>query len=64
MLADWKEKAASKATVEDVAHDIIRGAVDVERRFICEALSCDLIGMNSDLMTRYIVFVAVRLLSA
>ena len=49
---------------EDVVHGIIRGAVDVERRFICEALSCDLIGMNSELMTRYIEFVADRLLTA
>jgi len=49
---------------EDVVHDIIRGAVDVERRFICEALPCDLIGMNSELMTRYIEFVADRLLTA
>merc|ERR1719323_1543326 len=45
-----------------VVHGIIKGAVAVERRFICEALSCDLIGMNSDLMTRYIEFVADRLL--
>merc|ERR1712170_99528 len=49
---------------EDVVHDIIRAAVAVERKFICEALSCDLIGMNSELMTRYIEFVADRLLSA
>merc|ERR1711972_892200 len=49
---------------EDVVHEIIRGAVEVERRFICEALSCDLIGMNSDLMTKYIEFVADRLLNA
>merc|ERR1712115_134896 len=49
---------------DDVAHSIVRGAVDVERQFICEALSCDLIGMNSDLMTKYIEFVADRLLSA
>jgi ribonucleotide reductase beta subunit family protein with ferritin-like domain len=49
---------------EDVVHTIIRGAVDVERRFICEALSCDLIGMNSELMTKYIEFVADRLLTA
>jgi len=49
---------------EDVVHDIIRGAVEVERRFICEALSCDLIGMNSELMVRYIEFVADRLLVA
>jgi len=49
---------------EDVAHGIIREAVDVERHFICEALSCDLIGMNNELMTKYIEFVADRLLSA
>merc|ERR1711981_1440078 len=47
---------------EDVVQDIIRGAVGVERKFICEALPCDLIGMNSELMTRYIEFVADRLL--
>merc|ERR1712203_525727 len=49
---------------EDVAHDIVRGAVETERRFICEALPCDLIGMNGELMTRYIEFVADRLLTA
>lgn len=49
---------------EDVIQDIVQGAVDVERKFICEALSCDLIGMNSELMTRYIEFVADRLLTA
>merc|ERR1711953_791096 len=49
---------------EDVVHDLIRNAVAVERKFICEALSCDLIGMNSELMTRYIEFVADRLLTA
>jgi ribonucleoside-diphosphate reductase subunit M2 len=49
---------------EDVVHGIVRGAVEVERRFICEALSCDLIGMNNELMTRYIEFVADRLLTA
>merc|ERR1712137_1450591 len=49
---------------EDVVHGIVRGAVTVERRFICEALSCDLIGMNNELMTKYIEFVADRLLTA
>merc|ERR1711981_801185 len=49
---------------DDVVHHMIRGAVDVERKFICEALSCDPIGMNNDLMTRYIEFVADRLLVA
>jgi ribonucleoside-diphosphate reductase subunit M2 len=49
---------------EDVVHGIIRGAVAAERKFICDALPCDLIGMNSDLMTKYIEFVADRLLTA
>jgi ribonucleoside-diphosphate reductase subunit M2 len=48
----------------DVVNAIVRGAVDVERKFICDALSCDLIGMNSGSMTRYIEFVADRLLLA
>merc|ERR1719246_46977 len=43
---------------------MIRGAVEAERAFICDVLSCDLIGMNSDLMMKYIEFVADRLLSA
>jgi len=49
---------------DDVVHGMIRGAVAAERRFICDALSCDLIGMNNELMTRYIEFVADRLLVA
>merc|ERR1711870_166583 len=49
---------------EDVVHGIVRGAVEVERRFICEALSCDLIGMSAKLMAKYIEFVADRLLAA
>merc|ERR1712084_140170 len=49
---------------EDVAHHIVRGAVETERTFIVEALPCDLIGMNGELMTRYIEFVADRLLTA
>jgi ribonucleoside-diphosphate reductase subunit M2 len=49
---------------EDVVHGIVKGAVEAERKFICEALPCDLIGMNSELMVRYIEFVADRLLTA
>jgi ribonucleoside-diphosphate reductase subunit M2 len=41
--------------------EIIREAVDIETEFICEALPCRLIGMNSVLMTQYIQFVADRL---
>jgi ribonucleoside-diphosphate reductase subunit M2 len=42
-------------------HEIIKEAVEIETEFICEALPCRLIGMNSDLMTQYIKFVADRL---
>jgi ribonucleotide reductase beta subunit family protein with ferritin-like domain len=42
-------------------HEIIKEAVEIETEFICEALPCRLIGMNSTLMTQYIQFVADRL---
>ena len=42
-------------------HEIIKEAVEIETEFICQALPCKLIGMNSDLMTQYIQFVADRL---
>ena len=42
-------------------HEIIKEAVDIEIEFICEALPCKLIGMNSKMMTQYIHFVADRL---
>ena len=46
---------------QEVIHEIIRESVEVETNFICEALPCRLIGMNSDLMSQYIKFVADRL---
>lgn len=42
-------------------HQIIKEAVAIETEFICEALPCRLLGMNSDLMTKYIQYVADRL---
>ncbi|MEY4215621.1 MAG: hypothetical protein RLZZ68_77 [Bacteroidota bacterium] len=47
-----------KAQVEE----IIRDAVAIEKEFVTEALPVKLIGMNSDLMSQYIEFVADRLL--
>lgn len=41
--------------------EIIREAVEIENEFICEALPCRLIGMNSATMSQYIRFVADRL---
>lgn len=46
---------------ENVIHDIIREAVEIEKEFICDALPCSLIGMNNKLMSQYIEFVADRL---
>jgi ribonucleoside-diphosphate reductase subunit M2 len=43
-------------------HEIIKEAVEIETEFICEALPCRLIGMNSTLMSQYVQFVADRLL--
>ena len=42
-------------------YEIIKEAVEIETEFICEALPCRLIGMNSQMMTQYIQFVADRL---
>ena len=44
-----------------VIRDIIKEAVLIEQEFICEALPCRLVGMNAELMTQYIEFVADRL---
>ena len=41
--------------------DVMREAVDIEIEFITEAIPCRLIGMNSNLMTEYVKFVADRL---
>jgi len=46
---------------ENVAK-IIKDAVEIEKEFVTDALPVKLIGMNSDLMTEYIEFVADRLL--
>ncbi len=43
---------------------IICDAVDFEKEFVRDALPVSLIGMNADLMTKYIEFVADRLLMA
>ena len=45
----------------EVIKNIIEEVVEIETEFITESLSCKLIGMNSDLMSQYIKFVADRL---
>jgi ribonucleoside-diphosphate reductase subunit M2 len=54
-------KLKEKIPAENI-YTIIKEAVEIETEFICDALPCRLIGMNSVLMTQYIQFVADRLL--
>ncbi|XP_022741554.1 ribonucleoside-diphosphate reductase small chain-like [Durio zibethinus] len=49
---------------EERVRGIVRDAVDIEREFVCDALPCALVGMNGELMSQYIEFVADRLLGA
>jgi ribonucleoside-diphosphate reductase beta chain len=48
----------------DTIRDIIRDAVAIETNFVTDALPVNLIGMNADMMSQYIEFVADRLLDA
>jgi len=41
---------------------ILKEAVEIEQEFITDSIPCKLIGMNADLMKKYIEFVADRLL--
>ena len=47
---------------QEQIHAIISEAIEIEKEFITEALPCELIGMNSRLMSTYLEFVADRLL--
>jgi len=58
LLFSKLEKKPSKKKVLS----LIKEAVEIEKEFICEALPCKLIGMNSTLMSQYIEFVADRLI--
>ena len=48
----------------ELIQDIIKEAVEIEKRFVSESLPSDLIGINSKMMTQYIECVADRLLVA
>ena len=58
LLYSKLNKQVSKSKVIEIVKD----AVEIEKEFICDALPCRLIGMNSDLMCQYIEFVADRLI--
>ena len=50
LLYNKLEKRLTKKKISE----IITEAVDIEKEFICESLPCKLIGMNSDMMGKYI----------
>lgn len=56
-LYNTLERKLPRSKIEE----IIKDAVAIETEFICEALPCRLLGMNSELMAQYIQFVADRL---
>jgi len=58
----YNEHVVNKLS-KDQIKKIILDAVEIEKEFILDALPVKLIGMNSDLMSQYIEFVADRLLS-
>lgn len=58
MLCSLLQKQLPLEKVYQIVHE----AVEIETEFVCKALPCDLIGMNSNLMSQYIQFVADRLL--
>ena len=46
----------------DIVIQIIKEAVEIEKEFITESFSCELLGMNNKLMSQYIEYVSDRLL--
>jgi ribonucleoside-diphosphate reductase beta chain len=60
----YRMEIMGKKLDQQVIYDIIDEAVEIEREFVCESLSVGLIGMNSNLMSQYIEFVADHLLAS
>ena len=51
----------NRIDVSDI-NEMMKSAVDVEKEFICDSFSCNLIGINKESMKRYIEFQADRIL--
>ena len=47
---------------QDEIYELVSEALQIEKEFILEALPCSLIGMNAELMSQYLEFVADRLI--
>lgn len=48
---------------ETQVHEMVRQAVTLETGFINDAIPCSMVGMNADLMDKYVKFVSDRLLA-
>ena len=57
-----QNKYLANKVSEERIKEIIMSALEIEKEFILESLPVRLIGMNSDLMSQYLEFVADRLL--
>lgn len=57
----YRDEIINKLTEEDVI-EMVKEAVEIEQEFVRDALPVKLIGMNSDMMSQYICFVADNLL--
>lgn len=57
-------KRLSEPPTQEVITAIVQSAVDIESEFLSDALPVRMLGMNNQLMTEYIQFVADRLLMA
>lgn len=58
----YKNHIRNKLSQKQI-HEIISEAVEIETEFVCDSIPVKLIGMNSDLMSQYIKFVADYLLT-
>ena len=47
---------------QSVVRQIVTEAVEIEKEFVCDSLPCNLVGMNKELMSDYIEYVADHLL--
>ena len=47
---------------DEVMYGMMKSAVEIEKEFICDSFSCNLIGINAESMEKYIEFQADRLL--
>ena len=58
----YNKYIVNKLSQEEI-DELINEAVDIEKEFILEALPCELLGMNAEMMSEYIEYIAHRLVS-